>query len=95
MGDGWRNRRRRDGEKEENTEAHFYQSELFDSAERVTLVKKTKAVSLSLSLSHSPALFFFSLPPSLNLPVTNHIRYNRRCTLTHLFNNSFWLLNIY
>lgn len=37
--------------KEEKREAHFYQSAIFDSAERVTLVRKTKAASLSLSLS--------------------------------------------
>lgn len=35
---------------EERRGAHFYQSEIFDSAERVTLRRKTKAASLSLFL---------------------------------------------
>lgn len=52
--------------KEEKREAHFYQSEIFDSAERVTLVRKTKAASLSLSLSLSP--FISSLVSATALP---------------------------
>lgn len=48
--------------KEEKREAHFYQSAIFDSAERVTLVRKTKAASLSLSLFVLPLVSATALP---------------------------------
>lgn len=38
----------RDGGKEEKRGAHFYQWETFDSAEKMTLERKTKAAWLSL-----------------------------------------------
>lgn len=50
--------------KEEKREAHFYQSAIFDSAERVTLVRKTKAASLSLSLSVCLTTRLCHRPPS-------------------------------
>lgn len=53
--------------KEEKREAHFYQSAIFDSAERVTLVRKTKAASLSLSLSLCLSYHSSLPPPSLIL----------------------------
>lgn len=92
-GDGWRKRkwRRRDGAKEEKREAHFYQSEIFDSAERVTLERKTKAGRLSLSFSP----FVFLITPLLHPPppfikdISAIFTYNRKITLAHLLNSSF------
>lgn len=92
-GDGWRKRkwRRRDEAKEEKREAHFYQSEIFDSAERVTLERKTKAGRLSLSFSP----FVFLITPLLHPPppfikdISAIFTYNRKITLAHLLNSSF------
>lgn len=80
-------------ERKRRREAHFYQSEIFDSAERVTLERKTKAGRLSLSFSP----FVFLITPLLHPPphppfikdISAIFTYNRKITLAHLLNSSF------